>query len=56
LKDPKEAVRKYREALALGGTQPLPELFKAAGARLIFDRDGMSELIQLVEEEIAKLQ
>jgi oligoendopeptidase F len=56
LKDPKESVRKYREALALGATQPLPELFKAAGARLIFDRDGMSELISLVEEEIAKLQ
>jgi oligoendopeptidase F len=56
LKDPKEAVRKYREALALGATQPLPELFKAAGARLIFDRDGMSELIELVEEEIEKLQ
>ena len=56
LKDPKEAVRKYREALALGATQPLPELFKAAGARLIFDRAGMSELITLVEEQIAKLQ
>jgi oligoendopeptidase F len=56
LKDPKEAVRKYREALALGATQPLPELFKAAGARLIFDSGGMSELIELVEEEVAKLQ
>jgi oligoendopeptidase, M3 family len=56
LKDPKEAVRRYREALALGATRPLPELFKAAGARLIFDRDGMRELITLVEEEIVKLQ
>ena len=56
LKDPKEAVRKYREALALGATQPLPELFKAAGARLIFDQAGMAELIELVEEEIAKLE
>ncbi|MEA2656893.1 MAG: oligoendopeptidase [Chloroflexota bacterium] len=56
LKDQKQAVRKYREALALGATQPLPELFRAAGARLIFDSAGMSELIELVEEEIAKLQ
>ena len=56
LKDPEEAVRKYRAALALGATQPLPELFKAAGARLIFDSAGMSELIEVVEEEIAKLQ
>jgi oligoendopeptidase F len=56
LRDPQEAVRKYREALALGATRPLPELFKAAGARLIFDADGMRELITLVEEELAKVQ
>jgi oligoendopeptidase F len=54
--DPKEAVRKYRAALALGATQPLPELFRAAGARLIFDSAGMRELIDVVEQEIAKLQ
>jgi oligoendopeptidase F len=55
LHDRGEAVRKYREALALGATRPLPELFKAAGARLIFDSDGMGELITLVEQELAKL-
>src|SRR6266540_2786124 len=56
LKDPKEAVRKYREAMALGATQPLPELFKAAGARLIFDGEGMRELISVVEGELARLE
>jgi oligoendopeptidase F len=56
LQDPKEAVRKYRAALSLGATQPLPELFKAAGARLVFDSEGIRELITLVEEELAKLQ
>jgi oligoendopeptidase F len=55
LRDGGEAVRKYREALALGATKPLPELFKAAGASLIFDSAGMGELIHLVEEELAKL-
>ena len=55
LRDGPDAVRKYREALALGATRALPELFKAAGARLIFDGDGMGELISLVEEELAKL-
>ncbi|MGH7765156.1 MAG: M3 family metallopeptidase, partial [Candidatus Dormibacteraceae bacterium] len=55
LHDQPDAVRRYREALALGATRPLPDLFKAAGARLIFDRDGMHELISLAEEEIAKL-
>ena len=56
LKDSTGAVRRYRGALALGATKPLPELFKAAGARLIFDSAGMRELITLVEEEISKLQ
>jgi oligoendopeptidase F len=56
LSDKKEAVRRYRAALSLGATRPLPELFKAAGARLIFDSAGMRELVTLVEEELAKVQ
>ncbi|HKW71006.1 MAG TPA: M3 family oligoendopeptidase [Candidatus Dormibacteraeota bacterium] len=55
LSDRGEAVRMYREALALGATKPLPELYQAAGARLIFDSEGMRELIGLVEEELAEL-
>ena len=53
LADRGQAVRKYREALALGATRPLPELYHAAGARLIFDSEGMRELIELAEEELA---
>ncbi|HXN92005.1 MAG TPA: M3 family oligoendopeptidase [Candidatus Sulfotelmatobacter sp.] len=52
LRDRAAAVHQYREALALGATKPLPELFRAAGARLIFDADGMAELISLVEEQL----
>ena len=48
-------MRQYREALALGATQSLPDLFRAAGARLIFDSDGMGELITLAEAELDKL-
>ncbi len=55
LRDSKAATSQYRAALALGATRPLPELFKAAGARLIFDSDGMRELVTLVEEELEKL-
>ncbi|MHB8589283.1 MAG: M3 family oligoendopeptidase [Candidatus Dormibacteraceae bacterium] len=55
LRDPQDAVRDYRGALTLGATKPLPELFKAAGARLMFDSEGMRELISVVEEELAKL-
>jgi oligoendopeptidase F len=56
LSNQKDAVRRYREALALGATQPLPELFKAAGARLVFDSAGIREQITLVEEELSKLE
>ncbi len=55
-RDRGEAVRQYREALALGATQRLPELFRAAGAKLVFDADGMGELIALVEEELERLE
>jgi oligoendopeptidase F len=55
LRDPQDAVRNYRRALALGATKPLPDLFKAAGARLMFDSEGMRELITVVEEELEKL-
>lgn len=55
LRDEKAAVRHYREALALGATRPLPELYRAAGARLVFDSAGMRELISEVEEQLEKL-
>jgi oligoendopeptidase F len=55
LRDPRGAVRRYREALALGGTKSLPELFGVAGARLIFNAEGMREIAESVEEELAKL-
>jgi oligoendopeptidase F len=56
LKDPTAAVRSYRQALALGATRRLPDLFKAAGARLMFDSAGIRELIELAEEELSRLE
>ena len=50
------AVARYKTFLALGGTRPLPELYAAAGARLIFDREGMAELVDLVEARIEDLR
>src|SRR5919197_2811837 len=47
-RDRPAALAAYRRALALGGTRPLPELYAAAGARLLFDREGIRELIELV--------
>ena len=51
-KDPAKALQKYREALALGGSRPLPELFRTAGAKFGFDAKILKPLIKAVEDEI----
>ncbi len=56
LRDPADAVRRYRDALALGNTRSLPDIYAAAGARLVFDADGMGELVQLVEDQVQRLR
>ena len=56
LQDPQDAVRRYKAALRLGGTRSLPEIYQAAGAKLVFDAAGMGELVTLVEERIEALK
>lgn len=55
LQDHAEAVARYRAALALGYSRPLPDLFAAAGARFGFDRELVRELMGLVREQLARL-
>jgi oligoendopeptidase F len=55
-RDPERALADYRRFLALGATQSLPELYRAAGARLIFDREGILPLVGAVEEEADRLR
>jgi oligoendopeptidase F len=50
------AIQAYRRFLALGATRSLPDLYRAAGATLIFDAAGMRPLIDLVEEEMDALR
>ncbi|MBA3761583.1 MAG: M3 family oligoendopeptidase, partial [Gemmatimonadales bacterium] len=56
LKDPKQAVARYRDALALGAVRSLPEIYRAAGARLTFDAKDIGELVNLVETEISRVR
>lgn len=56
LNDPVEATASYRQALALGATKSLPDLFEAAGAKLVFDSQTMGELVTLVEGQLAELE
>lgn len=52
LADQAQAVQKYRDALALGDTLPLPDLYAAAGARLAFDAPTISELASLAASHL----
>ena len=53
---PEDERATYREALALGGTTTLPEIYRTAGVKLIFDAEGMRQLVGLVEQRIAELR
>jgi oligoendopeptidase F len=55
-KDQTKALQQYRQALALGGTVSLPELYQAAGANLSFDEDTLGSIVQLIEKTLAELE
>lgn len=50
------AVKQYREALALGGTASLVELYRRAGAKLAFDEQTLGEAVSLIESTLGELQ
>ncbi|MFP5355511.1 MAG: hypothetical protein ACLGIK_10250 [Gemmatimonadota bacterium] len=54
--DPAGTMQRYKRALALGGTRGLPDIYAAAGARLVFDEAGMRELVTLVEQRLDALR
>jgi oligoendopeptidase F len=56
MKDPVNAVARYREALALGAVHGLPEIYRTAGARLTFDAEPIADLVQLIEDEIGRIR
>jgi oligoendopeptidase F len=56
LENQKQAVSVYRQALALGGTATLPQLFETAGARFAFDADTLQEAVDLMESTILTLE
>lgn len=55
-RDPKATMQRYKSALRLGGTRSLPDIYAAAGARLIFDAVEMGELVAMVEQRIDELR
>ncbi len=56
VRDSGQAVSAYKRFLALGGTKSLPDLYKEAGVKLVFDAESMQELVTFVEDRIAALR
>lgn len=56
LRDPEDAIRRYRHALSLGATRALPELYEAAGASFTFNAEVLEDLTQLLLHEISELE
>ncbi|GMR09270.1 MAG: M3 family oligoendopeptidase [Anaerolineae bacterium] len=54
--DQSAAVKQYREALALGGTLPLVELYERAGAKLAFDAGTLGKAVSLIESTLKHLE
>ena len=52
LEDPARGLRLYKEALALGGSKRLPELFEAAGGRFAMDESLVAPLVALVQGQL----
>jgi oligoendopeptidase F len=54
-KDPVSSLQKYREALSLGYTQTIRELYEKAGVGFDFSREYVKELAGFVKEELERL-
>ena len=53
--DKDKAIHNYLNALRLGGTRTLPELYNAAGLQFNFSPDHISDLILFVEKEMEEI-
>ncbi|MDQ3845038.1 MAG: M3 family oligoendopeptidase [Bacteroidota bacterium] len=53
--DKQKATNNYMNALQLGGTKTLPELYKAAGLQFNFSPDYISDLMLFVHDELEKV-
>jgi oligoendopeptidase F len=50
------ALRAYRDGLALGGSRPLPELFKVAGCQFAFDAGTIAPLVDALRHDLKQLK
>jgi len=53
--NPEKAIENYENALKLGYTKSIPEIYKAAGIEFNFSKDYIKELMKFVQKELEKL-
>jgi oligoendopeptidase F len=53
--NPQQALSNYTNALSLGGTRTLPELFQTAGLRFDFSPSAVGELMNFVHKELTQI-
>jgi len=54
--NPSKALEGYMEALKLGYTRPIPEIYAAAGIQFNFNREYIRELIEFLRNELYKVK
>ncbi len=54
-KNPQKALDDYENALKLGYSKPIPEIYKTAGTEFNFSKEYIEELMTFVKEELKKL-
>ena len=53
-KNPKKTIKQYKNALSLGYTRSIGEIYQAAGIKFDFSNDYVQELSQFIYEELQK--
>ncbi|SDO28351.1 M3 family oligoendopeptidase [Alkalicoccus daliensis] len=56
LKNPEKTLKNYTEALKLGSSVPLSEVYKTAGIQFDFSEEMIKDLMEFVQEELSKLE
>ncbi len=54
--NPEKALNYYENALKLGYSKPIPEIYKTAGIEFNFRKEYIAELMNFVKSELDKLQ
>jgi oligoendopeptidase F len=54
--NPKQTLYQYKQALALGYTRTIPEIYQAAGIKFDFSPNSVKEVFDFLKFEIAKLE